>query len=485
MSVKKIIGVCLISFLLFISNINAEENGDELIKKIAPDGKNAVFKMKRPTSQIEGDFNINGYVNNVFKDDGYVIQAACLSEPYEDCIVEIYSKDYESNWNTGETIKGWKSEYNIKVTYEEPNENSIINGYEKKLNDFDSSNPSTYYMIEDLSLINYYLTSNKSELWNTGAPGRALKYSTINNITNGSNVTYYIDARAGNQDESLMYESAFGPMSIFYNGYLYLTKEEGVYLKRVIYIPKDTKNDVNSYILEAQKRINNYLGSSSKVKITYGGKLSDLDEFAEDIDYPISSDDGNYYNIRVGDRTYKFYIIKADSDKLVNPTYIATDIVSNIQITSNDSKIPLDTLVTVKNINDNSFKDKIGTNNYKIYDINLYSDANNSKIEKLDNGKFLVKIPIPKQLDNKNLIVYYITSSGEKEKHEVIVKNGLATFETNHFSTYILAENNIIKNEVISNPKTEDNIYLYIGTTLLSLVLMLGIYLYFKKNKMM
>lgn len=279
MSVKKIMGFCLALFLLFISNVKAEENGDELLKRIALDGKNAVFKMKRPTSQIEGDFNINGYVNNIFRDEGYIIQAACLNAPYEDCIIEFYSKDYETDFSTGNTIKGFKGEYNIKVTYEEPKENSIINSYSLKLNNFDSSNPSTYYMVEDLSLINYYLTSNKSELWNSGAAGRALKYSTINNITKGSNITYYLDIRAGNQDESLMYESAFGPMSIFYNGYSYLTKEEGVYLKRVIYIPKTTKDDANSYVLAAQKRIDDYLGSSSKVKVTYGGKLNDLDEY--------------------------------------------------------------------------------------------------------------------------------------------------------------------------------------------------------------
>ena len=429
MSVKKIMGFCLALFLLFISNVKAEENGDELLKRIAPDGKNAVFKMKRPTSQIEGDFNINGYVNNIFRDEGYIIQAACLNAPYEDCIIEFYSKDYETDFSTGNTIKGFKSEYNIKVTYEEPKENSIINSYSLKLNTFDSSNPSTYYMVEDLSLINYYLTSNKSELWNSGAAGRALKYSTINNITKGSNITYYLDIRAGNQDESLMYESAFGPMSIFYNGYSYLTKEEGVYLKRVIYIPKTTKDDANSYVLAAQKRIDDYLGSSSKVKVTYGGKLNDLDEDSEDIDYPIQSDDNNYYNIKVGNRTYKFYIIKASDDKLISPTYVGTDIISNIQITSINSNIPLDTSLTVKNLNDNSIKDKIGTDNYKIYDISLYSDASNSKIEKLDNiglnereaNEFIMYwLPILEK-NNKSLVYFELTQ--ERDKYNKLYVN--------------------------------------------------------------
>ena len=91
-------------------------------------------------------------------------------------------------------------------------------------------------------------------------------------------------------------------------------------------------------------------------------------------------------------------------------------------------------------------------------------------------------MPIPSSLNNKNLIVYYITSTGEKEKHEVIVKDGFATFETNHFSTYILAENKTISNQNINNPKTGDSFNLYIITIFLSTLLMIGTYLYLKKE---
>lgn len=456
-------------FMMFIlvltNNIFAVENREDLIKKIAPDGKTATFKVKRPTSPIEGDFVINCYINNLFKAEGYNIYGGCHTEPYDECNVVISSDDYESKWDSEQqkevTISGWKGEYNIKVTYDEPKTNSTINGYISKLNNFKSDDPSTYYIVDDLSLINYYLTSDKSELWNQGAPGRALKYSTINNVTNGSNVTYYLDVRAGNQDESLMYESAFGPMSIFYNGYSYETKEEGVYLKRVLYIPEDTKNTTEAYVAAAQKRINDYLGNSTSVSVTYGGKLSSLAPGSEDEDYKITSDDGNYYNIKVGTRTYKFYILKGSSDKLVAPIYLGTDIDSKIEVTSQDSTIPLDTSLSVKNIIDSSIKDKIGTENYKSYDISLYSEAQGSRIEKLENGKFSVKIPVPTELDGKQLIVYYITSERKLEEHEVIIKDGYATFETNHFSVYTLAEKTssaVTNNQSIGgNPKTGDS----------------------------
>lgn len=442
--------------LFFSNNVFAtatKSDADTLIKKIAPDGENAVFKVKKPTSGTEGDFLINGYVNNLLQLEDCEITAGCNEEPYTSCTITIRTDDYETKWEYGTevVVSGWKKSYNINVTYDEPKTHSVINNYFSKLNNFNDSDPSTCYFVEDLSLINYYLTSDKSELWNPGAPGRALKYSTLNNITSGSNVTYYLDVRAGNQDENLMYESAFGPMSVFYNGYSYGTKEEGIYLKRVIYIPQDTENTKEAYVAAAQKRINDYLGNSSVV-VSYGGLLSSLPEFSEDPDYPITSD-GNYYNIKIGSRIYKFYIVKGTDAQLVEPTYVGLDLSSKIEITSEDSSIPLDTSLTVKNVNDSSIKDKIGTENYKSYDISLYSDAKGAKIEKLENGKFIVKIPVPTELNGKELVVYYITTTGEKEEHEVTIKDGYAVFTTDHFSTYTLAE----KITISEDDKQEDN----------------------------
>lgn len=431
---KIALSIIIFAILLFISNnvfaMTADET-DELIKKIAPDGVNATFKVRRPKDASEGDLVINGYVSRILSGEGYYVYAGACTEPFDKCSIQINSEDYNG------FDKGWTKNYEINVTYDEPKSNSAIDNYFSKMRDFDEGDVNTAYMVEDLSLINYYLTSNKSELWNPGAAGRALRYSTINEITKGSDISYYIDIRAGIQDETLMFESAFGEMSIFYNDYSYYTKQQGVYLKRVIYIPQDTEDTKEAFVAAAQKRINDYLGNDS-VTVTYGGLISSL-VHAEDPDYPIISD-GNYYNIKVGSRTYKFYIVKASNDKLVEPTYIGTNIDSKIEVTSDNSSIPLDTSVTVINVKDTSVKDKIGTENYKSYDIKLYSDAQNAKIEELDNGKFIVRIPIPEELKGKDLIVYYLTTAGELEKHTVTLENGYAVFETDHFSTYTLAE---------------------------------------------
>ena len=157
-------------------------------------------------------------------------------------------------------------------------------------------------------------------------------------------------------------------------------------------------------------------------------------------------------------------------------SYIGLDLNSKIEITSEDSSIPLDTSLTVNNVEDSSIKNIIGTDNYKSYDISLYSDAKNSKIEKLEDGKFLVKIPVPTELNGKDLIVYYITIEGTTEEHEVTVKDGYASFETNHFSTYVLAEK--VTNEVVEideeNPNTYDGIITWVILGLISITGIVG-----------
>ena len=425
----------LVFSLVLPIRVMALDNPDDLIKKIAPDGKNAVFKVKKPTSIEEGDFLINGYVNNLLQVEGYEITAGCYESPYTTCTIQIRSDDYQTTWENGQEIilSGWKGSYTINVTYDEPKSNSSISNYIDKLASASMFDPSTYYMVEDLSLINYYLTSSKSELWNPGAPGRALKYSTLNNITKGSDISYYIDVRAGMQDETLMFESAFGPMSIFYNGYSYGVKEEGIYLKRVIYVPEGTPE--NDYAKVAQKRIEDYLGNDT-VKVTLGG---DIDPNFEDPDYPIKSN-GKYYNVKIGTRTYKFYILEGSQEKLVEPTYEAVNIESQIEITSKDSSIPLDTSISVNEVKNDTIKTALGTDVYVAYDISLYSDAKQADITKLENGKFIVNIPVPENLKDKSITVYYIDSEGKKEEHVATVKDGIASFETDHFSTYAIVE---------------------------------------------
>lgn len=84
---------------------------------------------------------------------------------------------------------------------------------------------------------------------------------------------------------------------------------------------------------------------------------------------------------------------------------------------------------------------------------------------------------MPELLKDKNITVYYINSNGEKEEHVATVKDGIASFETDHFSTYVLAEK--VAEE---NPKTLDDICKYIIIGTVSLIGLVGTTIYLKKE---
>ena len=106
-SVKKILGVLVLTIVVVLVlpiNVDALENHEDLIKKIAPDGENAVFKIRKPNSIEEGDMLINGYVNNLLQEDGYEIYAGCNEAPYTSCTVSIRTDDYKSTWENGKEV---------------------------------------------------------------------------------------------------------------------------------------------------------------------------------------------------------------------------------------------------------------------------------------------------------------------------------------------------------------------------------------------
>ncbi len=489
-------GLFVMILIVLPKEVNASEVTDEYIKQFAPDGENIVLKAVKPKDSLQAYFLLEGILGKYDDPAGYTMKSAhCGGEEYTICTIELYSNDYREEWdstlNQNVVVQGEKVSYTLNASYEEPSESDIqmMAGYFSKLRDVTSSDSNTWYEIEDLSLINYYLTSVKSELWNKTAPGRALKFiNELNTIADGTDISFYLIPGLGNQDEELMYESAFGPLIAFYNGYAYYAKEEGLYLKRVIYIPESTADTKEAYIEAAQERINNYLGKNNNVVVSYGGLLSSLSSNSEDSGKVIASD-GNYYNIKVLDRTYKFYIVKVPESELVDPTYSSKNISTDISITSESGLVPLDTRIDAVKLTSGEEYERIlrilDLDGNVTYDIKLYSEANKKYITELADGTFNVKIPIPEELDGKDLAVYYVTPSGEVEEYSVTSLDGYVSFNTNHFSIYTLgykSENNDFIEE--KNPDTFDSVGNSIIVSILSFVSLVGIMIYLcGKNK--
>lgn len=153
---------------------------------------------------------------------------------------------------------------------------------------------------------------------------------------------------------------------------------------------------------------------------------------------------GDYiFNVTIkgSDECYSFVIIK-DNSMLTVPTYQNVDISTDVSVSTDSSEVPLDTIIAVDKISEGKEHDRIcgvlDTKDNEMFDIKLHSGSMDSYITKLKNGKFNVRLPIPEKYENKKLIVYYVDTNGNKTEHSVTVKNGFASFETDHFSIYTL-----------------------------------------------
>ena len=95
-----------------------------------------------------------------------------------------------------------------------------------------------------------------------------------------------------------------------------------------------------------------------------------------------------------------------------------------------------------------------GLGEYSVMEINL-TDAANTQVHQL-NGYVQVTVPMPANItvkEGKAIVVYRLEDDGTLTRCDTTVENGVITFKTNHFSTYIVAEEDVI---AVTSPKTED-----------------------------
>ncbi len=162
-----------------------------------------------------------------------------------------------------------------------------------------------------------------------------------------------------------------------------------------------------------------------------------------DLHFLESAAGGFVFNVEVRGDTYKFVIIK-DDEKIETPSYATVDLDTNIQISASSSEIPLDTVIKVEKLTKGTVYDKIinilDVEDNETFDIKLHSGSLDKYLTKLANGKFEVKIPVPERFKGKELVVYYVDESDNTTQYEVTVEDNFATFITDHFSIYTLAE---------------------------------------------
>jgi len=240
----------------------------------------------------------------------------------------------------------------------------------------------------------------------------------------------------------------------------------------MLYVTADTANTPEAYMAAAQKRIDDYFGADSGISLTVGGLFSELDpelmEYAEEyIDFTNAGD--SFYMLKVGEIECPFVIAKSESaESFTEPSYKGGDLMSKIEIATTDKSVPLDTKVTVEEVKNDAIKNAVGTDTYAAYDITLYSDTLGANITKLDKGVFTVKLPIPAELADKDLTVFYVPDEGEPEEHAVITTDdGYVIFDTDHFSTYVLTEVKADTDSGLSSPQTADSSNMFLWSAVM------------------
>ena len=133
-----------------------------------------------------------------------------------------------------------------------------------------------------------------------------------------------------------------------------------------------------------------------------------------------------------------------NNDKIITKI----DSKTNIKLEAPSNIIPDNTIIDVIEITSGETFDKIKNvfpkiESFKAFDITL--KVNNTNIQ--PNGKVKISIPIPAVFDASRLIVYRFDEDNTKTEYQVTVANGYATFETDHFSTYVLGEQEKTANE--------------------------------------
>ena len=201
-------------------------------------------------------------------------------------------------------------------------------------------------------------------------------------------------------------------------------------------------------------------GSGENYNYVYW-RFWDIDEQTDkefDKDTKIKEENGyeRYKNITLYATWIKNNEIKSDGDINVSITF--------------DKKFDNEYVLDIKKV---EIKKELSDKNVKyLVDINILE---NGEVVKINDTKMKIKIALPEELKGyKKYEVVYILNNEIKETIPATIEDGYIVFETTHLSEYGIVATEKINN--IENPKTGDNIGVYLITSLLAVIGLLTIY---------
>ena len=201
-------------------------------------------------------------------------------------------------------------------------------------------------------------------------------------------------------------------------------------------------------------------GSGENYNYVYW-RFWDIDEQTDkefDKDTKIKEENGyeRYKNITLYATWIKNNEIKSDGDINVSITF--------------DKEINDNYSLDIKKV---EIKKELSDKNVKyLVDINILE---NGEVVKINDTKMKIKIALPEELKGyKKYEVVYILNDEIKETIPATIEDGYIVFETTHLSEYGIVVAEKIKD--IENPKTGDNIGVYLVTSLIAVIGLLTIY---------
>lgn len=491
--------LCIVSFC-FMTSVNAEEYSDEF-KKITQDGTIEFQAIENPVlynmGWSEDDiwspylewayYHLYDYLETISFEEGHRYEVEVESTTKAIISITSVKEDELGNYIYEEIEK-----HEVTLKWQEADEKlkeETEKFASKLLTNLDPAELGDGYFLEDLNLINYWITGNSQF---TNMVNFSKRYI---DITKGTKFSMKEDFRMGNDAPFRVLSGGMGVIG--YDGMDYgYTGSYGYGVRNVLYIPNTTEETREAHIKAALERLKNYSPKTS-FEITYAGRIEEnltelFDRYYDEgygdyygsTSYYYHNTNGDYYYIKINGTTYPITIVPTVLEDTELPEYNDVDADTGISITSPDSNIPLDTKVTVNEVLENTekheeIKETLKTDDFKAFDISLYSKTTKENIKI---GDFSVTIPLGKEYVEKHLSAYYI---GDKKIEEYLItmdKDGNATFRTTHFSTYIIAASGLTKvTEPV--PETVDGITLFMGLSIISMIGILSIISYLVYNR--
>lgn len=378
-----------------------------------------------------------------------------------------------------------------------------------------------FFHVADIDMINHlvnYKTDTTTFFSSKNAP---FEFSKIKNIIE---LNPKFDIFVGFEETRrgfAMTGVANGISYISYDGIIYDFAYETFYQSQFFFVPLNTKEEDYAKVL--LDKIKNYVKDDSvEISITEGSnnewsksKYMDIAEVLEKINIITASDyykmidsdfnteytkykntcymEGNtsycnndeYYNktksvilaklytLKIDGKSYEIGILPMDDEHTKNYGVISsTDSTSGIIIKTKSGNVPFDASLTagIYNLTDAEIKllNSKGYTTINAYTFKLYSSILDKIISNF-NGVTEILIPYNGNYLDKNLKMIYISDNDKLEVYDVnkVTYEGreYLSFNTSHFSNYILAYG-----EDVSNPNTSDNIIVYITVLLVALI---------------